>query len=135
MVKRTPTLIKERERLAWEMRLQFYTESRIGKELGISQPAVSKILKRLNQRDASELAASVIEIQKLQLQQLAHIADESFQAWANSIQPRPDVQGVLRRGDGDPRYLVICMRALADIRKITGADAPRELTIRDTRKM
>ena len=76
----------------------------------------------------------VDKVKAEQISQLAHMADESYQAWERSkeasklVRQKDNHNGVettkeAREQDGDPRYLSETRKALEDIRKIVGADA------------
>lgn len=163
--------VLQREERAWEMRQEFASERTIAKELGVSQPAVSKMIKRVLARHQVALSMSVVEVQNTQLRMLSLIAEETWNAWIASKSKRGSVQKrvredktpeppqaagaaasskalvkyggrkfeetVLRTQDehGQPAYLAVCLKALADIRSITGADSPRRLTVTDARTM
>lgn len=168
-----PEAIAVREARCWELRLQFWTEPQIARELGISQPGVSKILKRVLRRHQMELGMSVQEHQIEQVHLLRAIARESWDAWIASkagskkVQRRtyedqstapkvvastadkPLSKALIKYGGkkfeqtvmsteeayGHAPYLAICIRALEDIRKITGADAPSKIKFEDARSM
>jgi hypothetical protein len=145
----------------------------IARELGISQPGVSKILKRVLRRHQMELAMSVQEPKVEQIALLRSIAVEAWQAWhkskggTKSIQkrtyldqstaPRVIASGgevklsaaLIKYGGkkfeqtvmsteedhGHAPYLAIVIRALEDIREITGANAPTKIKFEDARSM
>lgn len=168
-----PEMVALRETRVWELRLQFRTENQIAKELGISQPGVSKILKRVLRRHQMELGLSVQEHQIEQVHLLRAIAMEAWDAWLASkagskkIQKRtyvdqseaPKLVGtgekpklstaLIKYGGkkfeqtvmsteedhGHAPYLAICIRALQDIREITGANSPQPGALKDIRSM
>lgn len=165
-----PAVVLAREEKCWEMRCNFATESQIAKELGITQPGVSKMLKRIVKARQHELTHRVIDVQLLQIRQLTAIASEAWEAWQMSKSKRASLQkktfvdqstpvppqpgqkpskALIRYGGrkfeetvmrtqeeyGQPAYLALCLKALGDIRSITGADAPKVLTVKDARAM
>lgn len=77
-------LTQNREERAWLLRQQFWTEERIARDLGVTQQAVSKMLKRVRVRLAKEFKDRAEEIKAEQTTQLSHIADEAMQAWHKS---------------------------------------------------
>jgi predicted transcriptional regulator len=143
-VKQIPTEVTtEREIEIWSLRQRCWTQSRIAKQLGISQPAVNQVLKKLTHRYSKELLEDVIKVKTEQVQQLEVIAEEAMQAWERSkkkgktVSTKRPLQAdgsplsslgeqteIISKQTGDPRYLTAAMKAKEDIRKIIGADAP-----------
>lgn len=143
-------VVLQREVNVWELRQKGWSQVRIAAHLELDQSTVSKILKRVSERALSELGDEVVNTKLTQVRVLEHIADEALQAWEASKQnnrivtqkvvrpgegakgldgqpPQPSPTEVTQRvedKDGDPRYLETAMKALADVRKILGADAP-----------
>ena len=74
----------EREKRAWELRQQCWTEERIAADLGVTQPAVSVMLRRISGRMAKQLTGQVERVKATQTAQLEHIAFEAMQAWERS---------------------------------------------------
>ena len=116
----------ERENQIWELRQKCWTQERIAKEIGISQPAVAKTLKRLSDRYYQELMEDIKTAKANQITQLEHISDEAMQSWEKSkgttyINKKGDTPFVFA---GDSKFLMTAMKAKEDIRKIMGADAP-----------
>lgn len=74
----------ERESKAWAMRQKMMTEAQIAQELGITQPAVSVMLKRIASRMATELSGKVQELKATQTGQLEYIAAEALAGWERS---------------------------------------------------
>lgn len=104
---------RQRELDVWEMRQRSYTQEEIAKRVGVSQPAVAKILKKLNNRYLERCVDSIERVKGEQIVQLEHIACEAMIAWEQS-----------KHSGVDPRCLTAAMKAKEDIRKIIGADAP-----------
>jgi predicted transcriptional regulator len=140
-------IVQQRERLAWALRQEGWTQDRIAVELGIGQPAVSKALKRLSIRYHKDMAADVARVKGEQIAQLDRVVDEAMQAWERSKQSAKSLSKITKPGSGprgqrgqqeettlrvddqvgDPRHLQTAMKAMEDIRKITGANAPDEV--------
>ena len=80
-------LTQLREHQVWELRVQCYSQFDIAQELGISQAAVSQILKRVRARLAAEFAAGAADALTEQVEQLMHIAQEALAAWKQSKSP------------------------------------------------
>lgn len=137
----------QREADVWNLRRKGWTQERIAAELKITQGAVSKALKRVSTQVRADLMADVERVQTEQVAQLQHIAEEAFEAWERSkaaaksltkhTTPARHPTGQARESTtmnlvdqhGDPRYLQTAMKALDDIRKITGANAPDEINL------
>jgi transcriptional regulator with XRE-family HTH domain len=133
-----------------ELTILGWSQHQIAADLGISQPAVSKILKRVETRVLRELTA-ITERQKVRhTWRLEHLFAESMRAWdlskADSTRRRqrrtqPSGSGpgatlaeiVTEDQHGDPRYLAEGRKALADHRKLWGLDAPQKLDVRAAR--
>lgn len=132
---------RERERRAWELRQQLWTHERIALELGVDHSTITKMLARIRQRMLVQLNVEVGSRVAEQVGQLDQIADQSYQAWIKSKEPEKEVQKKVSKGKGlrsgseetssrvserggDVRYLEMTVRALQDIRKILGIEAP-----------
>ncbi len=143
MAKKLPkSVMLERRRMIWDMRQKFMTHEAIGQQLGISQQAVSKVLRLMTKKYAERHMEDIDRIKAEQVAELEHVAYEAYQAWDRSKEASKMVrkksllsgasEQVLesRDNDGDPRYLQIAMKAKEDIRKIVGADAPLKVDAR-----
>lgn len=76
-----------REREAWRLRCRGWSQQRIADHLGITQPSVNAILKRVEAREAKRHAEDYDRI-KIQVDgQLAHIQEEASDAWHQSKEP------------------------------------------------
>lgn len=115
-MKTLPEVTLDREQKAWELRLNSWTQQRIALELGISQSAVSQILKRLLERYMYENLEEIECFKAEQIAQLENVAFEAMQAWERS-----------KIKNGDVRCLAIALKAKEDIRKILGIDSPSKL--------
>jgi len=138
--------IQTREMRALELSVQGSTQRQISEELGVSQPAVSKMLSRLEERFAREVVATLDRHRAKQTMRLEHHYSESMRAWTESKQDSTvrrqrkgqDATGragpsvaelIVENQHGDPRYLEQARKALNDIRKVWGIDAPQLLNV------
>ena len=117
---------------------------------GLSQSAVSKILRRLETRALQELVDRVAQQKARQSLRLDYLYGESLRAWAASkadatrrVQRTTQAgaggaggatvaQLVVETQHGDPRYLEVARKVLADQRRVWGLDAPQKLDVRAT---
>ncbi len=139
--------IRTRELRALELATLGWPQHRIAADLGVSQAAVSKILKRIELRLLRELTETVERQKARQTLRLDHLFAEAMAAWEQSktdstrrrqrkTQPGTGGAGatvaeiVTENQSGDPRYLDEARKALADHRKIWGLDAPQKVDVR-----
>lgn len=150
MAARPPLQVtRSREKEAWELRQQFWTEQRIADHLGVERSTVSKMLDRVERDLAERLAAEALPIKARQTAQLEQIAAEAYEQWRRSCDiaelerittkevnlvneddedavsvPAVEVRTTNeRKGQtGDPALLEKVMSAQAAIRKIWGLD-------------
>ena len=142
--------IRTRELRVMELTVLGWSQHQIAGDLGISQAAVSKILKRIELRVLRELADTVERQKARQSLRLEHLFAESMRSWQDSKtdstrrrQRKTDggargtgatvAEIVVENQHGDPRYLEEARKALADHRKIWGLDAPQKVDVRATR--
>lgn len=139
------TRLRLREAQVLEHLLEGRTQHQIAEALGISQPAVSKIVRRVEERLLADLAYRVERQRARQTLRLDHIYGQAMQAWQNSKQ-----EGLRRRQrktehdsgtgstvaelisenrHGDPRFLDEARKALTDMRKLWGVDPPERVSI------
>jgi hypothetical protein len=131
--------VLEHERRTWHLRCRGWAQTRIADSLGLSQPAVSKILRRIELRELKRLAGSVERIKATQNGQLEHILEEALDAWHRSKAPKKRASSRTQGGagdgpggtvttqeaierDGDPVHLYCAMQALAHQRSLFGLD-------------
>jgi len=126
-----------------------WSQPQIAADLGITQPAVCKLLKRIETRLQHELAETSQRQRVRQTLRLEHLYAEAMRAWneskADTTRRRQrKTQGanggdatvaelVVENAHGDPRYLDEARKALADLRKLQGLDAPQKVDLRASR--
>jgi predicted transcriptional regulator len=142
--------IRTRELRALELATLGWSQHQIAADLGISQAAVSKSLKRIELRVLRDLTETVERQKARQTLRLEHLFAEAMAAWEQSKtdstrrRQRKTQAGtggtgatvaeiVTENQHGDPRYLDEARKALADHRKIWGLDAPQKVDVRATR--
>ena len=133
-----------------ELTVLGWSQHQIAADIGISQPAVSKLLKRVEVRVLDELTALVERQKARHTLRLEHVFAESMRAWEQSKadttrrRQRQTQSGrggaggtvaelVVENRHGDPRYLEEARKALADLRKLWGLDAPQKIDVRAPR--
>ncbi len=138
-----------REVRAMELRVQGWSQPQIAADLGITQAAVCKLLKRIETRHLRELTETLGRQRARQALRLEHLFAEAMRAWneskADSTRRRQrQTQGsgsagatvaeiVVENQHGDPRYLDEARKLLADSRKLLGLDAPQKVDLRASR--
>lgn len=142
--------IQTRELRALELSIQGWTQPQIAADLGISQAAVSKIVRRVEERVLHELTAVVGRQKARHTLRLEHLYAEAMRAWDQSKsdttrrRQRKTQSGtggpgatvaeiVVENQHGDPRYLDESRKALADLRKLWGLDAPQKVDVHASR--
>jgi transcriptional regulator with XRE-family HTH domain len=133
-----------------ELSVLGWSQNQIAEDLGVSQAAVSKILRRVEERVLRDLRA-IVERQKARhSMRLEHLYAESMRAWGDSKvdstrrRQRKTQAGtgsggttvaevVSENQHGDPRYLEEARKSLADHRKLWGLDAPQRVDVRASR--
>jgi predicted transcriptional regulator len=129
--------IREREQLVVELATLGRTQEEIAHELDVSQPAVSKILRRVDDQWVRENVDRIAHHKAQQVRKLERLFREAMRAWDQS-----KAQRTRRRqrktgttdGDlgetvaeitvddsyGDPRYLEAARRSLNDLARVWG---------------
>ena len=142
--------IRTRERRALELVTLGWSQYQIAADLCISQAAVSKILKRVERRLLREVADTIDRQKARHTVRLEHLYAEAMRAWTGSqtdatrrrqrmTQGGGSAAGatvaeiVTENQHGDPRYLEEARKALSDLRKLWGLDAPQKVDLRATR--
>jgi len=137
----------QRQKEAWELRQKMWSQARIAAHLGVSQPAVWELLNKAHTAYQKQYVESVARVKTEQVLRLEMLIDQTYQEWERSkedivivrdkIQKRgsaKDNAGNIERvtekrnRTGDPRYLLVILKAMEDIRKITGIESPARLT-------
>jgi hypothetical protein len=142
--------IRTRELRAMELAVLGWSQHQIAADLGISQAAVSKLLKRIEVRVLRELTDAVERQKARHTLRLEHLFAEAMRAWEHSKgdttrkRQRKTQAGsggadatvaevVIQSQRGDPRFLDEARKALADHRKLWGLDAPQRMDVRAPR--
>lgn len=135
-----PTL-RDRQRQVLTLETEGLTQDEIAHRLGITQPAVSKILARVDARLTADLTAVVAAQRARQIRHLLHVHREALKAWERS---KADVtrrsqrtrsgagaggadttaEIVVATRHGDPRYLSEALKAMAEVRALLGVQVP-----------
>ena len=123
-------LTREREKIAWRMRQRLATQQEIATELGITQGAVHKILRRTEDRAIRRLDSDVLRAKARQVLQLENIISQAYQGWEASRNPTETVKeaasGETERttttNSGNPGHLRVAMDGLKQIREIYRMD-------------
>ncbi len=139
--------VQAREHRVLERSLAGLSQREIAAEEGITQGAVSKILQRVEARLFKEFVARVEQAKARQGMSLQFIFQEGMKAWQASkvdatrrLQKKTQTaagalsgtvaQLVVENRHGDPRYLEIARKSLADQRRVWGLDAPHKVDVR-----
>jgi hypothetical protein len=141
--------IRTRELRAMELAVLGWSQSQIARDLGITQAAVCKLLQRIDTRHLRELTETIGRQKARQALRLDHVYAEAIGSWHASKTDRTrrrqrQTQGgdgpgatvaelVVENQHGDPRYLDVALKALADRRKLVGLDAPQKVDLRASR--
>jgi DNA-binding Lrp family transcriptional regulator len=140
-----------REAQAKQLHLEGHTQHDIAKTLNVSQPAVSKMLKRIEERLLADVAWRVDRQRARQTLRLEFIYKQAIAGWRASQEEgmrrrRRKVEGpgtqsgttvaelISENRNGDPRFLDEARRALGDLRALWGVDAPERLSVDATNR-
>ncbi len=141
--------IRLREIRVMEQILEGRTQHQIAESLDISQPAVSKIVRRMEERLLADVAFKVERQRASHTFRLEHLYAEAMRAWGQSKQDatrrrqrKSEGAGakagagggtfaelVSENRHGDPRFLDEARKTLVDLRKVWGVDAPERLAV------
>lgn len=134
--------IRLRELQVMEQILLGRSQHQIALSLGITQPAVSKIVKRIEERLLADVSYQAERQRARQTLQLGYLYREGIDAWQASKQDavrrrqrRADGAGaggtvtelVAENQHGDPRFLEVARKALGDVRTLWGINAPERI--------
>lgn len=141
--------VRLREVKAMQLHLEGRSQHDIARTLGVSQPAVSKMLRRIEERLLADVAWRVDRQRARHSLRLEFLYGEAVRAWRASQD-----DGVRRRQrktdgssgggtvtvaeltsesrHGDPRFLDEARRVLSDLRTLWGVDAPERVSIEAT---
>lgn len=147
-----PEVTRDREREAWSLRVQGWTQQMIADHLGVTQPAVWDMLQRTERKLAAQFKDRAEHIKLEQTEQLEWIATQALKQWHRSCedgvtevtvkgkttgtkgakgeagdQSKAQVTRTVVGQSGNPALLEKALKAMADIRAIWGAEAPRKL--------
>lgn len=134
---------RERELRAWELRKQGLTERAIADDLGVSQPAVNKMLQKTRAAFLDKIEGAIREELALQVGHLHYVIEQALEAWRDSKKPKKvvvtkktkNLPGLIKEEStasnetrlGDPRYFDSAMEAMAEVRKILAMLKPTQL--------
>jgi hypothetical protein len=137
MVRRELTLL--REQVVWTLRVAGHSQASIAHFLGVSQPFIAKVLRRIERRAVAAMNDDVRAVKLRLAAQLEYVYDVSMRAWQKSresleestttvARADPLAPGTalrrtaMRRGPGDPRFLAVALRSLAGQCRLWGLD-------------
>lgn len=141
---------REREERAWRLRLNGMTERQIAAELGISQPSVHALLRRVEAQVLAEAKQFVLRYKARQLGRLESIHQEAVAAFQRSradatkrtseatpgegqqAQPSQRITKLkveTHGRDGDPAWLGVALAAHDRIAALLGLNAPTKLAV------
>lgn len=127
----------------WDLRMQGFTVNRIALELNISVKTVNTYLNKEVEIFQKNHVDSIGRMKFEQLGILSHITDEAMQAWVRSKnlsrQIDPKIKTIVvdqstgeviqEKECGDPRYLLVALKAQENISKIIGVNAAQKLIL------
>jgi predicted transcriptional regulator len=147
---------REREREAWRLRQQGWTQQRIADRLEVTHQAVDVMLSRIEKRLAAEFREQAEQMKGRQTAVLEQILDEALEQWRRSTEDavtevtvkgkvtgkggkgkegtdkdesRAQVTRTVEGQTGNPALLAQARGALADIRSIWGLDAQKDAPV------
>jgi predicted transcriptional regulator len=132
--------VRQREEDVVQLATEGHSQHEIARLTGISQPAVSKILRRVDERWLKDNAGRLERFRVEQARKSEHLYREALRAWEQSKAQRTrrrqrksegpvtGAGGVMAEvivddSHGDPRYLEAARRALADVARLWGVNA------------
>lgn len=141
--------VRRREREVIRLSTEGHSQQEIARRVGVSQPAVSKIIRRADERWLSENRDRVTRYKAEHLRKLTHLFREYMRGWEASQHQRTRrrqrktdgmtmgpggavAEVIVEDSHGDPRYLEGARRVLADIAQVYGAAAAADVEAQDT---
>ena len=138
--------IRLREAQVLDRYLTGQSQYQIASGVGISQPAVSKILRRLEDRQLADLGLKRDRQRAQQTMHLRFLYAQAMGAWQASQEDgerrrqrktssragggdQTVAELVSENRHGDPRFLETARRILADVRGLWGVNAPERLAV------
>ena len=114
------------------------TQKQVGKLFNLAQSRASVIIKRINEWLWLETMDNIRVVKVQQVQSLQYVCREAMRAWEKSKKIQSSLITRISKGSfektrslkltaGESKYLEVAMKALNDIRDITGANAPIEV--------
>lgn len=133
--------IRQREQEVVQLATEGRSQHDIARALGLSQAAVSKILRRVDDRWMRDNVTRIARYRAEQTRKLEHLFREALHAWETSKAQRtrrrqrktdatdPSKGGTMAEvvvddSHGDPRYLEAARRALADLGRVWNGATP-----------
>jgi hypothetical protein len=130
---------------ALELSVKGFTQVEIATELRVTQAAVSKILNRVETRIFKDRIALIERQRTQQTLRLEHLYSEGMRAWERSKgettrRRQRRVQDGRKQGPtvaelvvetehGNPQFLELARKALADLRKLWGLNRPEMMNV------
>ena len=112
------------------------TQEDIAKDYSLSRERIGAIVKKVSTFVYPEMRSKINSLRVVQTHRLEAIFEEAMFAWHRSqndtvtTKNGKDGQEVTHKtSSGDPRHLAEAMKALADIRRIWGADEPEKVEV------
>ena len=135
MIKKTSkrTELASRRKEVAQLHIQGYTQTKIAERLGVSQATISGDLKIIEKQWRADAVRDFDLCRQHELQKLALIEQEAWQAWERSQKPQQsaDLAGDgsnrpnrkrIRNQYGDPRFLALVNQCIATRRALLGLD-------------
>jgi predicted transcriptional regulator len=133
--------LRQREQQVVQLASEGHSQHEIARLVGISQPAVSQLLRRVDERWFRDNQDQVGRQKAEQTRKLEHVYREALRAWERSKAQRTRrrqrktegtaagagaavAEVIVDDSHGDHRYLETARRALADLSRIWGTATP-----------
>lgn len=131
---------------AWQKVAEGRTQAEIAADLGVSQQAVSKLLKKAEQAILADVSDTVLAQKVKQTVRLEGLYREAMAAWRASkgektkrqrrwrsapggdgTQRQEETQIIVEQSHGEVSYLTTAQAIMTDLRRVWGLDAPQKL--------